>query len=156
MMPHDWAHAAYEAARRQDHDAIVATLKELVQAGGIDAMQWAARRWMDRTRYIMAHCGQFAGFTLTAHNSSTGRPVDVDQAPPAAAWSGRLFMAYTTGDRAQWQALWRMVGDTDDGLCNAAYAVLRMMTLTAASYAEEHGSPDLELRATRLALAHLN
>jgi len=156
MMPHDWAHAAYEAARREDNNAIAACLTELVDAGGSDAMQWAARRWMERTRYVMVHSGQFAGFTLTPDNTSTDRAMDVDQAPAAAAWSGRLFMAYETDDRLQWDALWRLVGDTPEGLHHAGYAVLRMMTLTAAGYAEEHDCADLELKATRMALAHRN
>lgn len=156
MTPDDWAFAAYEAARRGDNEAIVATLKQIIDVGGSDAMQWAARRWMHRTHYVMAHAGRFHGFELTADNSPDDLPKDVDQAPQVAAWSGRLFMAYCANDRALWQALWRLVDDTADGLSHAGYAVLRMMTLTASAYIDELGTDGPAVRAARMSLAHLN
>jgi hypothetical protein len=172
MMPADWAHAAYEAARRHDTEGVHAVLVELAGQGR-DAMDTAMRAWIDRTRMVIAAAGaapepEYMRLEMAADGSSD---VDlIDDLPREVAWAGRMFMAHVRGDQQTWEALWSTVPPTADTITDHVYVLLTTMTTTAAAAGcAENAGPDPaprtvrgwirahpERAATRMAMAHLN
>lgn len=163
----DWAHAAYEAARRHDHDAEIGALAPLV-SNGRKAVDVAMRAWIDRTlivmHIVMRQSRTTIGFKLEMEDHA-GEETDIDQAPAEVAWAGRMFMAYAKHDRGMWEALWSTVPTDPEAITEHVITLLRSMTATAEMYAEQ-SRPDLSCcpihaadpmtHAARAAMAHYN
>jgi hypothetical protein len=163
----DWAHAAFEAARRRDIDAELGALAPLIHDGR-PALDAAMRAWMDRTLIVMTcvmhQRGRKIGRQLEMRRGTTGELTPIDEVPDESAWAARMFMAYAHGDRAMWEALWSVVPEDWDDITVHVMALLHAMTATAESYAQQ-SRPDLAccprhtdpmLHATRAAMAHYN
>lgn len=166
---HDWAHAAYEAARRHDLDAALGALAPLVREGR-PTVDVAMRAWIDRTYLVMhaimrQHDTKIGALEM---EDDTGATADIDQVPPEAAWAGRMFMAHTTRNRALWEALWSAVPDDAETITDHVLTLLQAMVATAENYAQQnqpgtscchvhaHLDADPMLAATRAAMAHYN
>jgi hypothetical protein len=168
MMVQDWAHAAFEAARRHDADGVVGVLTELAGQGR-PAMEVAMRLWMDRVTLVMWAAGEETGrdvhLALEMEADSTGELSDVDQLPAEVAWAGRLVVAHRAGDERMWDALMSAVPPTTDGLIGHVTTLLRTVIIpTVDAYAEQchprlccpGHAVDVETLAARVAVSHLN
>ena len=166
----DWAHAAFEAARRRDTDAELGALTPLVR-GGRPAVDTAMRAWIDRTRMVMdAVCwqrGAVMGPQLETEDYESAELIPIGMVPDESAWAAYMFMAHCNRDRALWEALWSTVPADPQAITDHVVALLHAMAATAESYAEQsrpgpaccvmhaaHADP--MLAATRAALSHYN
>ena len=172
MIIDDWAHAAYEAARRHDVEGMYAVLTELARNGRA-AMDIAMRNWVDRTLSVMTAAGDdpyaYRLLEMEADDSGTGEAEPMGRLPREVAWAGRMFMARARHDRAMWDALWDSLPKDPETVTEHMLVLLTTMTTTAAAYADNvspneaprtglagwiRGNP--ETAAARIALAHLN
>lgn len=165
----DWAHAAYEAARRRDLDAEIGALTELVREGR-GAVDVALRSWCDRTLMVM-HCvlqQQNARMVLQLdmemEDYDSGETTTIDNAPTEQAWAARMFRAHAQHDHDTWNTLWATLPANPDVITDHVLALLHAMAATAEMYAQDN-QPELAccqihadpiLAATRAAMAHYN
>lgn len=166
----DWAHAAFEAARRRDTDAEIGALTPLVRDGR-HAVDIAMRAWIDRTGMVMdAVCrqrGAVIGPQLETEDYDSGEVTPIELAPAEGMWAARMFMAHRNRDRGMWEALWSAVPADPNAITDHVMALLHAMAATAEAYAQQsrpgpaccvmhavHADP--MLAATRAALSHYN
>jgi hypothetical protein len=159
MTPADWQIAAYEAALRQDHDAVVASLQQL-KSSGRAAIEQALHAWMERTKVAMFTLAQKVSepveFAVEAEADEYGR-VRVD---PETAWAGQLFACHVSHDHDQWDTLFTAVPDGDE-LDSAVLVALTVLAATATDVNTKfietvNDGLTPAVRSARLARAHLN
>lgn len=163
----DWAHAAYEAARRRDLESVLGALQPLVRDGR-RAVDVAMRAWIDRTlivmHAVMHQSNTQPGPALEMENARTGDVTPINEVPEESAWAGRMFMAHANHDRDMWDILWSAVPADPEAITDHVMALLQATTATAEAYAAQ-SHPDLAccpmhanpmLAATRAAMAHYN
>jgi hypothetical protein len=158
----DLAAAAYNAAYEGDQDEAWNHVAAIARRGGRD-LHRALMMWVDNT-IAVTEPGQGAlpGFGMEL--DGTGEDINIDEALPEVAWSGRLFAARVAGDVDMWKALLLSAPRDPAGLGRYVMTLLAIMATTAAATDENTGrvacSPPVDnhedVAAARRAVAHLN
>jgi hypothetical protein len=146
MMLADWAHAAFEAARRRDRDGVIAVLKE-IRSYGADAEGDAAMMWMTRASAVIRVCAcDLSELKIKPEPDAApiGEPdLAASRRPPKSAWwVARLFTAYMVNDSQQWATVWESLPEDESERIDWLRMLVGTMALTALAYAEGDVSED--------------